>query len=184
MLRNVKGSKAPKVLVGVSLVPFLLAGCGNTGAGELLGGAGGAVLGGIAGSQFGGGTGKIAMTIVGAVLGGGLGNYIGKGFDKGEQKQIDHTINEAVYTGQPQQWQSPAHGDRYVNVVPASNMYQSSSGVSYRPYTVRAHDGSGRPMETVSWAKLVDGRWESVSSDEVPQAVRNSYYPLRSSRWG
>lgn len=57
--------------------------------GQTVGMVGGAVLGGLAGSQFGGGSGKIATTGIGAVLGGLAGSAIGSSYDRREIERRD-----------------------------------------------------------------------------------------------
>ena len=86
-------------------------GCKRGNTGQIIGGVGGAIAGGLLGRAIDGGNHRAVGTILGAVVGGLAGSAIGKQLDKCERERIDTATMAAVNdrrsgTSSAQAWQS------------------------------------------------------------------------------
>lgn len=122
---------------------------------QILGGAGGAVV----GAQFGKGTGKLAATAGGALLGFLVGTEIGQSLDAADAA-CAHESLEYAQTGQPVVWRNPDAGTQYT-MVP-TRTYENS-GTYCREYTTRVQVG-GRTQQGYGTAcRQPDGSWRMVN---------------------
>lgn len=121
---------------------------------QILGGAGGAVV----GAQFGKGNGKLAATAGGALLGVLLGTEIGGSLDAADAACANQTL-ELADTGRPVVWNNPDAGAQYT--MTPTRTYEAS-GTFCREYTMRARVG-GRSQEAYGTAcRQPDGSWRIV----------------------
>jgi surface antigen len=124
--------------------------------GSLIGGA----IGGLIGNQFGHGSGKVAMTAVGAVAGILVGGAIGRSMDTTDQGCVGQTLEYAP-DRQPVVWQNPGSGAQY-QVTPVST-FEPQPGHYCREYTSQAVIG-GRNEEVRGTAcRQPDGSWQIQS---------------------
>ena len=138
-----------KIVTGLALSLFLLAGCNPTkqDVGAVVGAGAGAYV----GSQIGGGTGQLAAVAIGALLGGFLGGSVGQQMDDLDRYKTQAAL-ESTPTGSSVAWNNPDTGIDY-SVTP-TNTYDSSSGPC-RDYTTEA---------------VIDGRAEIVHGTACRQA--------------
>ena len=85
--------------VALALVSVIgLSACSGAGQKETIGGASGAVLGGVLGSQVGKGKGQLVAVGLGAVLGALAGSSIGRSLDEVDKMKINNTATEELHT--------------------------------------------------------------------------------------
>ena len=134
-------------------------GISKEGAGTVLGGVGGALL----GSQVGGGTGRLVAVGVGTLLGAAIGNGVGSSLDRADLNYSQAASQQALNTnqnGQPLPWSNPQSG--VSGTVIPNNYYQNSNGQYCREYTQRINVG-GRVQEGHGNAcRQADGSWQIV----------------------
>jgi len=147
----------------LAVAAFVLAGCadyGNMGNKQMIGGGTGAVLGGLAGSQFGKGSGQLVGVGVGALLGAMAGSSIGQSLDKADMMYAQRA-HEQAYTapiGQSINWNNPQSG-HYGTVTPVRDG-RSTSGRYCREYSQtiyvdgRSETGKGTACQNP------DGTWQ------------------------
>ena len=138
-----------KIVTGLALSLFLLAGCNPTkqDVGTVVGAGAGAYV----GSQIGGGTGQLAAVAIGALLGGFLGGSVGQQMDDLDRYKTQAAL-ESTPTGSTVAWNNPDTDIDY-SVTP-TNTYDSSSGPC-RDYTTEA---------------VIDGRAEIVHGTACRQS--------------
>ena len=130
--------------------------CNRQLAGQVVGGAVGAVV----GSQFGKGDGQLIATGAGALIGVLLGGEVGRGLDSQDRACVGRTL-ETVTTGQTVAWQNPDTGAD-VRTTPRRT-YQTDSGRYCRGYTTSASVGSRQQQVYGTACRQPDGSWEIVS---------------------
>lgn len=144
---------------------FSLAACetlNSRGNKELAGGAGGAVLGGLAGSQIGSGSGQMWATGAGVLLGALIGSEIGSSLDKADMmyaKKANTTAYEAPI-GETVTWNNPDSGN-YGQVTPVRDGY-SSAGRYCREYQQTIVVGGKEQSAYGTACQQPDGSWEIV----------------------
>ncbi len=140
-----------RIFLPLLLVGVLAAGCTTSSLGPKQGAGtvGGAVLGGLAGSQFGGGGGQLAATAAGTLIGAFVGSEIGTSLDRADQAHAQQAANDAFETGRTgstTSWQNPDSGN--------AGMVQPQQVVGYN---------NGQPCRAFEQTIFVDGRAETVS---------------------
>lgn len=128
------------------------AGMGKAEQGALLGGLGGAAVGG----QLGPDDGRGENALIGAGIGLVLGYMIGNEWEKYDQRRLDHTL-ETAPSGQCAAWVNPDTGNRYA--ATPSPAYQRHGRI-YREVEI---DGVVDGRHEVVYAKAYrrsDGTWQ------------------------
>lgn len=130
---------------------------------ELLGGASGAVVGGILGSKVGDGSGQLWATGVGVLVGGLLGTEIGRSLDRADMVYANRANTEAhtVPVGETVSWNNPETGNRGT-VTPTRDGY-SSAGRYCREYQQKIYVGGKEESAYGTACREPDGSWEIVS---------------------
>lgn len=141
-----------------------LSGCTNMDAGnkELAGTGLGALLGGVAGSQFGNGKGQLWMTGAGVLLGALAGSEIGRSLDKADIAYMNQAQNQA-YTaplGQSIAWNNPESGNRGTYTPVRDG--RSSAGSYCREYQQTIYVGGQQQTATGTACQQADGTWKIV----------------------
>lgn len=144
-----------KTFISVVALSALLMGCSATANGgnkSLLGGLGGAALGGWLGSKVGGGNGKLAATAGGALLGLFVGSNIGQSLDRADTAYARPQVAPAPVTySAPMPQYRPAPRYNYYSVRPRHNR---------RQHTYRQ---PRRDCRQYTDEVLIHGRWERVT---------------------
>ena len=153
-----------KILTTLVIMTMALAGCAQEfdgmGNKQLIGGGTGAVLGGLAGSQFGKGSGQLVGVGVGALLGTLVGSSIGKSLDKADLAYAQQA-HQRAYTaplGESVNWNNPQSG-HYGTVTPIRDG-RSTAGRYCREYSQtiyvdgRSETGKGTACQNS------DGTWQ------------------------
>lgn len=152
-----------KSLVAVLVMSLSLTGCAGTqgnkqGAGTLIGGAGGALL----GSQVGKGHGRLAATAIGTLIGAAIGNDIGASMDELDRIKADRAFNQATQArvGSTINWNNPENGHSgSVKVVRDGNR---SDGQYCREFQNTVIIG-GKPQQAYGTAcRQPNGNWQIV----------------------
>lgn len=142
---------------GVGLNQGSTTGMGNK---QMIGGATGAILGGVVGSKFGKGTGQLVGVGAGALLGTLIGSEIGASLDKADLAYAEQATNRA-YTapvGQAISWNNPDSGNSGT-ITPTRQGVSNTTGQTCREYTQTIYVG-GRQQTAVGQAcKNADGTW-------------------------
>lgn len=129
---------------------------------ELVGGASGAVLGGLAGSQIGSGSGRDWAIGAGVLLGALMGSEIGASLDKADVAYANQANYRAHTTplGETISWNNPDSG-HYGTVTPVRDVY-SSSGSYCREYQ-QTITVDGRQQKAFGTAcQQPDGTWRII----------------------
>lgn len=120
----------------------------------------GAVIGGLAGSQFGGGSGKMLAIGAGTLAGAYIGGAIGKNMDDTDKLKMNQALeNNAV--GQPNYWKNNRTDNSYT-VTPTKNV--TVDGNPYcREYRTTAIIAGKRQQMYGTACREQDGTWKMVS---------------------
>lgn len=150
-------------LGGLPLAGEAQAQCDNTG--TIVGGLGGAALGGLLGSKIGGKstTGQVAGIGGGVLLGGLLGGAAGRYLTCDDQRQMQQTSHHALETqpsGMQTGWRNPDSG-AYGTVTP-TRTYQQANGQYCREFeqTLMVNGQNERGYGTA--CRQPDGTWRIV----------------------
>jgi surface antigen len=129
------------------------------GAGTVIGGIGGAIL----GSNIGKGQGNVAAIALGTLAGAALGNSIGASLDAIDQQYQVKNVQETLEygrSGRTSGWRNPDSGN-YGTITPMKT-YQISTGQYCREFTQTVTIG-GRTQEAFGKAcRQPDGAWRIV----------------------
>src|SRR5690606_8590288 len=136
--------------------------CNPTGANGLLGGLGGAVVGGLLGSGIGGGSGKTLATIGGALAGGLIGNQLDMQLTCQDQSYLGQSTERSLSSGQPVSWRNPDTGN-YGEVTPVRT-YNSQSGQYCREFQQTIYVGGKQENGYGTACRQPDGSWRIVGS--------------------
>ncbi len=117
----------------------------------------GAILGGVAGTQFGKGNGRTVAIAGGAILGAIIGGEVGKSMQAADQQQANHVL-ETTPTGQTITWNNPDTGRRY-QMTPTKT-YKTDSDLYCREYTSRVTIGGSRKKVYGQACRMPDGSWK------------------------
>lgn len=149
------------LIAGVGLTGCeTLEGKGNK---EMIGTAGGAVLGGVLGSQVGHGTGRLWATGAGTLLGLLVGSEIGRSLDKADLAYANQA-NERAHTaplGESISWNNPQTGNSG-SVTPTRDG-NDTAGRYCREYTQTINVGGQKETGYGIACRQPDGTWEIVS---------------------
>jgi surface antigen len=155
-----------KKLASILVLSILVIGCAEQGgpltkqgAGTILGGAGGALL----GSQFGKGSGKVGMIALGALAGAAIGNTIGAGMDKTDKiyhTQVAQRALETAPSGNAVEWRNPDSG-HYGSVTP-TRTFKAPSGEYCREYTQTVTVAGKQQQAYGKACRQPDGTWRIV----------------------
>lgn len=135
----------------------------NGGQKETIGGASGAVLGGILGSRVGGGNGQLWATGAGVLLGALVGSEIGKSLDRADMVYLEQTNQRAhsAPLGEPISWNNPESGN-YGSVTPTRDGY-TAGGRYCREYEQTIFVGGQQETAVGTACQNTDGTWEVLS---------------------
>ena len=130
---------------------------------ELVGGASGAVLGGVLGSQVGSGSGRLWATGAGVLLGALVGSEIGSSLDKADMVYANQAKQKAYSApvGETVKWNNPQSGNSG-SVTPVRDGY-SSSGRYCREYQQTITVDGKRQSGYGTACQQPDGSWQIVS---------------------
>ncbi len=129
---------------------------------ELIGGGGGAILGGLLGSQVGDGSGRLIATGVGVLVGGLLGSEIGRSLDNADRAMVQQA-NQRAYeapVGETISWSNPDSGN-YGNVTPVRDG-TSTAGRHCREFEQTIFVGGRQETAVGTACQNRDGTWEIV----------------------
>ncbi len=154
------------VLTSVLVAVLALGACETfQGAGnkQLIGAGSGALLGGLAGSQFGKGSGQIWGTGAGVLIGALLGSEIGASLDNADRAYAAQANQQALSApiGQQIAWNNPDSGN-HGYIVPTRDGY-SQSGRYCREYQQNIVVGGKQQSAYGTACRQPDGSWEVVS---------------------
>jgi surface antigen len=143
---------------------LLSAGCATTmgqkeGAGTLIGGLGGALI----GSQFGGGSGRLVGVAIGTVAGALIGQEIGRSLDRADRLAMENTANQALEYNRSEQtssWRNPDTGNS--GTVTPVRTYREPSGRYCREYTQTVMIGGEEHKAYGTACRKPDGQWQIV----------------------
>ena len=129
----------------------------------MIGGGTGALLGGLAGSQFGKGSGQIWGTGAGVLLGALIGSEIGASLDNADRAYMSQANSRALEApvGQQITWNNPQSGNRGT-IVPTRDGY-SGSGAYCREYQQTIIVGGKQHSAYGTACRQPDGSWQVVS---------------------
>lgn len=157
-----------KKITAIALV-VALGGCGNVQMSreEMLGTAGGALLGGVIGYQFGGGIIMPALYATAGTLVGGTAGYVTTralmGTDRAAYKNTTEMGLNSAQDGQIVEWKNPDTGN--TGIFRATSSYRNANGQYCRKYrsTVAFREGvkSGDGIA----CQQADGTWKVVTDD-------------------
>jgi surface antigen len=152
-------------LIPAILAMFSLTACEsiqNGGFKEKLGGASGAVIGGILGSKVGGGSGQLWATGAGALLGALVGSEIGKSLDRADLAYANeaNTRAQTAPIGESVSWNNPETGNSG-SVTPTRDG-QSSAGRYCREYEQVIYVDGRQETAVGTACENTDGTWEII----------------------
>ena len=146
---------------GVGLNSGSTTGMGNK---QMIGGATGAILGGVLGSKVGKGSGQLVGVGVGALLGTLIGSELGASLDKADLAYAEQATNRAYEApvGQSISWNNPDSGNSGT-ITPTREGVSNTSGRVCREYTQTIYV-DGRQQTGIGQAcKNADGTWAVVN---------------------
>lgn len=130
------------------------------GAGTVIGGISGAVI----GSQFGKGSGAMVGTAIGAIAGAAIGNNIGASMDAQDRvlsrKSTQYSL-ERVPVGEVTEWKNPDSGHR--GTVTPVRTFQNRHGQYCREYNQTVTIGGKTEKAYGKACREPDGSWKIVS---------------------
>ena len=135
-------------------------GAGNK---QLIGGLGGAGLGGLAGSQIGSGSGRLWATGAGVLLGALAGSEIGSSLDRADQAYAQQATQSAYSApvGQTIRWNNPDSGN-YGTITPTRSGTDNGGRVC-REYHQTIYVGGKQQSGYGTACQQSDGSWKVVS---------------------
>lgn len=128
------------------------------GAGTLLGGLGGAVV----GAQFGKGTGQLAATAAGTLLGAYIGSEVGASLDAADRQQAQQAQQSAMAApiGRTIAWNNPDSG--HSGTITPVNDGRSSQGEYCREYHTTVTIDGKQEQAYGQACRQADGSWKVV----------------------
>jgi len=135
----------------------------QSGAKQRIGGATGAVVGGLLGSKVGGGSGQLWATGAGAIIGGLLGSELGLSLDKADMIYAANASERAhsAPVGETISWNNPETGHSG-SVTPTREGYSTASRYC-REYEQEIRVDGRRETATGQACQNANGTWEIVS---------------------
>ena len=128
------------------------------GAGTLIGGAAGGIL----GAQFGKGEGQLIATGIGALAGAFVGNSIGKSLDEHDKLMLEKSSRQALEyspSGSAVEWKNPDSGN-YGRITPVKTVKES--GQYCREYIQEVVIGGEKKKAYGKACRQPDGDWKIV----------------------
>lgn len=156
------------VLIAIAALSLGLAGCAQDGSGpgtkQVVGGLGGAALGGLLGSQIGGGTGNLIATGAGVAIGGLIGSEIGRSMDDVDRMRAAQAQQQAVQApmGETISWNNP-NTNNQGSYTPVRDGYTQSGRYCREFRETITVDGRTETGTGVA-CRRADGTWEIMSS--------------------
>lgn len=155
------------LLIGMILLPLMLAGCeqggGGTGIGTrtAIGGLGGGAGGGLIAAAAGGGPAAIAAgVIVGGLLGGAVGNYLDQR-DRQIANQTAQRAFESAPAGQTTTWQNPDSG--HSGSITPTRTFQAANGNYCREFQQDVVVAGKTQQAFGTACRQPDGQWRITS---------------------
>lgn len=141
-------------------------GYGNTGGGlnkQQIGTGVGAVVGGLAGSQFGGGKGQLVGTGVGVLLGALVGSSVGSSLDKADLAYAQQAQQRAYAApiGQTISWNNPQSGNSGTYTPIRDG--RANNGSYCREYSQTIYVGGQQQTATGQACQNADGTWKIIN---------------------
>lgn len=133
---------------------------GQYGDKQVLGGLGGAALGGWAGSSVGKGSGKLAATAAGVLIGALIGSEIGRTMDDNDKRKAQQAYTQATSApvGQTIAWNNPNSGNS--GTVTPTRDGTSNSGAYCREFQQTVVIGGQEEDAYGVACRKPDGSWE------------------------
>ncbi len=150
-------NKACMVFVVAAFLAAFLSGCANQGKAEqgaIIGGLGGAAVGG----QLGPDDDRRKSALIGAGIGAVLGYMIGNEWEKYDQRRLNRTL-ETSPSGQTTEWENPDTGNQYMATPEPA--YRRDGRV-YRDVEIDAHVDGRRETVHAKAYRDSDGTWQLV----------------------
>lgn len=134
----------------------------NTGNKQLMGGATGAILGGVAGAQFGKGTGQLVGVGLGALLGSLVGSELGRSLDQADMMYANQAQNRAYSApvGETISWNNPDSG--HSGTITPVRDGRTNNGRYCREYSQTIYVGGRQETGYGQACQSPDGSWEIV----------------------
>ena len=152
-------TKFTMLIVAASMLQSCNGGMNKQGAGTLIGGVAGALV----GSRFGKGSGALFATGAGAIAGALIGGSIGKNMDDNDKKIAELTSQRALESapsGKAVEWHNPDNGN-YGYVTPTKT-FQNQQGSYCREYTQVIVVGGKEERAYGRACRQQDGSWQIV----------------------
>lgn len=150
-------TKITILIIAASMLQSCNDGMNKQGAGTLIGGVAGALV----GSRFGKGSGALFATGAGAIAGAVVGGSIGKNMDDNDKKIAELTSQRALESspsGKSVEWRNPDNG-HYGYVTPTKT-FQSQQGAYCREYTQVIVVGGKEERAYGRACRQQDGSWQ------------------------
>ena len=162
-LTSIASSLVLAAAIGFSGATPAQAACNQgSGAKEVIGTIGGAVIGGLIGSRIGKGAGRGVAIAGGVIIGGALGNMIGKTLDCEDVKRHQQATYQAMNSnrdGTATSWRNPNNG-AYGSTTPTST-YSNSNGDPCRNFDTTVTNANGETQTGQGVAcRNTNGGWD------------------------
>jgi surface antigen len=149
--------KIVAIILAGTMLQACSGGMNKQGAGTLVGG----VAGGLLGSRFGKGGGALAATGIGALAGALIGGQIGKSLDDNDKQILALSSQRALETapsGSSIEWNNPDSGNH--GYVTPTSTFKSDNGQYCREYTQVINVGGKQEKAYGRACRKPDGHWE------------------------
>ena len=151
------------IFAGILVLSLALSGCASMGpkegAGSVVGGVGGAVI----GYQFGSGTGRVVCTGVGAIAGLLIGQEIGRSLDRADELEMQRTAQYALEhnrVDETRAWRNPDSG--HSGTITPKRTYRTERGQYCREYQQTVLIGGEEQQAYGTACRQPDGTWKIV----------------------
>lgn len=152
-----------RALIFPLIAAMALAGCATAGpkegAGTVIGGASGAIL----GAQVGHGSGRLVAVAIGTLAGAVIGQEIGKSLDRADRLAMEQSTQRALEynrTDQPAPWHNPDSGHR--GSTTPRRTYRTAEGSYCREYQQTVIIGGEEHEAYGTACRQPDGSWKIV----------------------
>lgn len=151
-------------IIAITVAASILQSCSDggmnkQGAGTVIGG----LAGGLIGSRFGGGEGQLLATGAGVLAGAFIGNQIGKSMDDNDKRMLARSSQQALEdapSGSSVEWRNPDSGN-YGYVTPTKT-FRSNQGQYCREYNQTVVIGGKQEKAYGRACRQPDGSWQVV----------------------
>ena len=153
-----------KMVVMLVISTFVIFGCATNmgqkeGAGTVIGGVGGALI----GSQFGGGSGRLVGVAIGTLAGALIGQEVGRSLDKADRLAMENTAHQALESNRTEEtstWRNPDTG--HSGTITPVRTYSEPTGRYCREYTQTVLIGGEEHKGYGTACRRPDGQWEII----------------------